>query len=217
VKPNTDARLGQTRTSSRNSAERHPDVEGQPVSPSKSESQTYTATNSAPEQLEALVGDIAPEQTHQAIPEEFYEEPICQADPYSNMAVENFISELFANSELREINSNQTNTNQPSSGQDFCLLDNQAPQHDVLELTHRDTSGMNATHGGTYMPFTIAPSQTRLIVPPGLLPKSPEISHQVPNVGQSMFSEHIEALETQCRYKLDMAPDELSRQMYVIY
>jgi hypothetical protein len=58
------------------------------------------AATTPPEPIEMLVSDIAPEEVNQTIPEEFYEEPIDQADP-NNLAFENFIAELFENSGSR--------------------------------------------------------------------------------------------------------------------
>ncbi|CZR68171.1 uncharacterized protein PAC_18070 [Phialocephala subalpina] len=199
----------QTRPSSSNSMKGPHEVESAPFSPSKSQPRVSVAATTPPESIETLVSDIASEEAEQTIPEEFYEEPIDLADP-NNIALENFIAELFENSESRRA----VPINEPPSEIDSCPMNDQPPQHDALGSVHQNTIGMNAEHAGTYMPYTMVPSQTRLVLPHGLFPNSPAINHLSPNSGQSsMFSEHIEALELQARCKLDVAPDGISRQI----
>lgn len=168
------------------------------------------AATTPSEPIEMLVSDIAPEEVNQTIPEGLYEEPIDQADP-NNLAFENFIAELFENSGSRSA----VPMDEPSPELDFCPV-NDPSHHDALVPVHQNTIGLNAPHAGTYMPYTMVPSQTRLL-PPGLFPNSSAMDHLSPNSGQSsIFSEHVEALELQARCKLDVAPDEISRQMYVL-
>lgn len=166
------------------------------------------------------VNDIFPEQAR-STQREFCKESSYQADVTNDTTLESLIGELFQNSDLETTMDANTKYKYPqlhqsSAEQDSCFLYDQASQEDVLDVAHRDNRVMSVTHGGSYMPFTKSPSLTSLVIPPGLFPNNPVVPYQTPNVGQSMFSEHIEALETQCRYKLDMAPDALSRGMYVI-
>ena len=187
------------------------EVASAPCSPPKSLPQMGITATTPSEPIEMLVSDIAPEEVNQTIHEEFYEEPIDQADP-NNLAFENFIAELFENSGSRSA----VPMDEPAPELDFCPV-NDPPHHDALVPVHQDTIGMNAPHAGTYVPYTMVPSQTRLVLPPGLFPNSSAVDHLSPNSRQpSIFSEHVEALELQARCKLDVAPDEISRQMYVL-